>query len=242
MLYVRIAEGSANRKLTDRTDGKRDSTIWIVNPVGFATEAEGSPEARKGRTFSTCPTTCEHLPARFGGHKDGPNDCYADGPIVWTADKVPGEPWAEALGRIAVAAALGRIRLVRWAVVGDRGRTATDRKSSDAFLRRLQATLAPHGIPVIVYSHAWHGDRAPFLGANASCDTVEEIDAARALGWQPVMVAADVEAGKVLARIDGVRGFLCPEQQGRVDGCVGCSSAPLCARDRSGATLVLTSH
>lgn len=253
-LYIHIAKGSANRKLTglpttDAGNARKDGEVWVVNPVAVADEA---PAPSKGRTYDLCPLECIHLPSRFGGTADA--DCYADGPVLWTADRVDGIPAIDALLVLKEALESGRCSAIRWAVVGDLGRTKAERTLTSAFLTALQSNARRNGVPVIVYSHAWQGLPAPFAGANASCDTIEEVAEARALGWEPVMVAADEpDAARINDALNG-RSFVCPEMAGRADGCFagrtskstdrkacGGSRGPLCSRERR-STMVLLAH
>jgi len=260
-LYVHIAQGSANRKLTGlpvlpaiegvrkRPATQRDARIWVINPVAF-TEAEATTP-RKGRTYETCPLTCIHLPARFGG--DAEQDCYADGPSGWTADRVEGIPALEAQRMVANAISDGACEAIRYGVIGDYGRTVAERALSKAFLAALRITCNAAGIPLITYTHTWDDGRPAFdTAVNASCDTIEDARRAKTKGFQPVMVARDDEHVAEIKRELG--GFVCPEMAGRADGCFAGRTSrtegkracggdtPLCATERSGATMILLAH
>lgn len=253
MLYVHVAKGSANRKLTGlpETEGgnaRKDGAVWVINPVGHG---DAPPEARSGRTYDTCPLSCRHLPERFGGTADA--DCYADAPLLWTADKVGGIPALDALLMVRDAIEAGKCSAVRWAVVGDIGRAPSERQWTTSFLSALRITCESRGVPLIIYTHTWGAHGATWDPAvNASCDSVEAIHKARDLGYQPVYVARDAE--EAAAVIDEVGGFVCPEMADRASGCFAgrtsrsaeerkCGGAmPLCSIERRGATMVLLNH
>ncbi len=252
IMHIHIARGSQNRKLTGLplTEGgkaRKDARIWVVNPVGFGPDAS---TPRKGRTYELCPLDCVHLPTRFGGTADA--DCYADGPTLWTADRIPGIPTYEGFRILVEAMADGSCEAIRWAVVGDMGRTKSERTKSKMFLATLRHVASTFGVPVIEYTHAWKGEQAHSEASNASCDTLDEVQTARDLGWQPVYVAPDEATAREVARSHG--GFVCPEMVDRADGCFAgrttrsegrrtCGGkAPLCSVDRRQSLMVLINH
>ena len=166
--------------------------------------------------------------------------------MMWTADKYGDTPAQEALHEVRDALERGRIEAIRYGVIGDYGRTTEERALTTAFLAGLRILCDTHDVPLITYTHTWREmPTATNVEINASCDTVEEIEEARAKGFQPVFVAEDEEHAQEVAR--ETRGFVCPEMAGRASGCFGGDSpcakgTPLCAIDRKQSTMVLFKH
>lgn len=231
---IALQKGSGNAKLTG---GRRRDDVWTASPH------------RDGDAYGDCPTDCPMLPrsARDAAVIDGlpvsedwTGGCYTTGRVAWAAT-TNGEQTV--IGDLVATVIEEQPALFRYGVVGDYGRTADDRASTVGALIEIKES----GVPTITYTHAWRSiGEAPDPSFNASCDTVDDIEDARALGWQPTIVGpADADASRRLAREVG--GVVCPAVDDRrpdVKGCIGCGgpAGPLCSRDRSGAVVVFPAH
>lgn len=183
------------------------------------------------RPYSTCPTSCPLLPARFGGPVKGPH-CYADGPIEWTtrrhaADITPADAVAK-LGKIRPGT-----RYLRDRVMGD---VAMPDGSPDmTYLSEVAWVATAAGLIAYGYTHV-DTFTAPQVAAvaasgyvlNVSTGTVAEVERAVSLGMPVTYTGDDVADGDVIA---GRRVVTCPEQTGKVPDCSSCGGGrPLCAR------------
>lgn len=231
-LQVRLRKGSGNAKLTG---GRRLADVWIADPV--TDDEDRNP-------YGGCPDTCSMLP-RSEAEGRGldvatlpawTGGCYTTGRVAASGRSAPHMPLWSLVDEVASETP----RLVRFAETGDYGRTDEQWQETASMLLQVKKH-----VPTITYTHAWHGRQAPDPTFNASCDSADEVEAARALGWQPTLVGpADTEQSRALAK--SVRGIVCPaaDERSSVRGCVGCGgdSGPLCAADRGGAVVVFPAH
>lgn len=216
------------------------------------TDVSISPKSANGKTGpmptisrpieATCPTTCAFLPRQLGGN----GHCYANGRINGSAGvNAKDMTVSQAVARLAPATrpkarAANRHGLIRDRVVGDLIERGTQRDSTTervdmAYLLDVaevgrQVGLTPYG-----YTHAFDLMSAEDVITvkdsgyvlNASCDSVESLERAVALGMLTTYAGDDVNDGDVIA---GRRIITCPEQTGRVASCADCG---LCAKDRA---------
>lgn len=185
------------------------------------------PMTTTSRTHDSCPSACP-----FYG-----NGCYAEsgpggGPFSIAA-RMGTDDETGAVAAMVTDVPSGRP--VRWNVSGDIVRA--DGESLDhEFIALVDGYHAARPDSAgILYSHAWRGVRQPFanLNANASCESPADVEAARALGWQTVMVVGDeasVPKGKGWAR--------CPAETRKE---INCSTCMLCSKERS-STVVFVAH
>lgn len=203
-----------NLTLTARTTNRKLGTMAVTN-----------------RPYSTCPTSCPLLPARFGGPTKGAR-CYADGPIEWTTRRNAAD-----MSTADAVAKLGKIRpgtrYLRDRVMGDVA--LPDGTPDMAYLAAVAEVATTAGLVAYGYTHqTFTAAQVATVAAsgyvlNASCETASEVEAAVELGM-PVVIAGDAwQDGDMIA---GRRVTTCPEQLGKVADCASCG---LCARqDRKG--------
>jgi hypothetical protein len=117
-----------------------------------------------------------------------------------------------------------RVTVVRWHVSGDV--FDNDAPSVDYITAQVWACeqLDAVGVKSIGYTHGWAHDECQPLKKwfMASCDTADEVEHAKALGWMTVLsVNGD------MPEIVDTKLVLCPNQ--RTKGTVKCSDCMLCA-------------
>ena len=166
---------------------------------------------------STCPTTCAYLGA----------GCYAEhGRVGIATRQLAAAADGMALDDIAraEAAAIDRLsgsRPLRLHVVGD---CSTD-SAANIVSAAADRFTARQGAAVWTYTHAWRTvQRASWQGVSvrASCETLDDVTAARARGYSAAMVvnehpadgrAYDTAAGRVVPCPEQTRGTSCAECQ-----------------------------
>lgn len=182
------------------------------------------------RTLDTCPTECAFHPSKKGG-------CYATGRLFGLAEK-----HGKADSDAEILAELVRFTpprsAIRFNVTGD---VVLDDDVDFDHIEWLNdfARQRPDAKPIL-YSHAWRRlDPGWFdFPVNASCETVEDVRKARALGWQTVITVPYDDDPLLGTPIDDSMVVRCPaEYRTGVD----CATCQLCAKDRS-STVAFTTH
>lgn len=167
------------------------------------------------RTESTCPTDCTF-------YRSG---CYGTGRLWAYANKsAHGMTIEDATDAIRKASPNGA-RYFRDRVLGDIANP--DGTADIDYLLAIAAACDPVGVKPYGYTHTWRAMsredvdrvRASGYALNASCETTEDVQAAHALGLDPVLVNDNISEG---TRIAGRKVITCPEQTGRVPDCASC--------------------
>lgn len=195
------------------------------------TNKKTGPITATSRTQDSCPNAC---PFKGSG-------CYAEygpgGGVFRQTEKLGRDDELTVINEMVARVPVGDG--VRWNVSGDL--TLSDGETLDRdYVEAIDAfhSTRPDTWPIL-YSHAWRGQVMPFerVNANASCETLDEVAQARALGWQTVMTVPttdDIPEGREFVR--------CPAEYRTVNGKpVNCSTCKLCSKARS-TTVVFTVH
>lgn len=190
---------------------------------------------------TTCPTTCAFLPKPLGGN----GKCYANGRINGTVKKLATDLTVEAAAaRINKGKAKGA-RYIRDRVVGDIMQGPRDAQTVDlGYVNEVAALATATGLTAYGYTHAYDqlssvdvlAIAATGYVMNASCNTVEDIERAVALGMPTTYAGDDLIDGEMIA---GRRIVTCPAQT-RDD--VTCASCGLCAKPNRAATVRFLIH
>lgn len=184
-------------------------------------------------TGSNCPTHCKYHPlnnhkhkcytlkgnSRFHSMNNGGIDAEYLRASVLTlmADRKLGKQRAQ------------RITMIRFHVSGDVINAKTRLPDTDYINALLWAAETMHndGIMVLGYTHCWMYDEVQPLKRwfMASCDTIEDIHRARALGWMTT-----TEEKPNPESFDGIKLVSCPNQI--TDGNIKCIDCLLCSPSR----------
>lgn len=210
----------------------------VVISARSANEKTGPMPTISRPIEKTCPSTCPFLPKALGGN----GKCYANGRINGTVRKLASDMSLDAAEEKIRAGMKRDGKYLRDRVVGDvalpDGGVDVDYLLDVAELgRRL-------GLTAYGYTHAYDDFTPDQLLAvadsgyvlNASCNTVEDIERAVALGMPTTYAGDDLEDGEIVA---GRRIVTCPEQTGRVASCAECG---LCAKPNRAATVRFLIH
>tara|TARA_B100000131_G_scaffold168442_1_gene162785 strand:+ start:8774 stop:9436 length:663 start_codon:yes stop_codon:yes gene_type:complete len=167
--------------------------------------------------IETCPDTCS---LKTGG-------CYAWG--LWYL-KVLGRKISEEVFKlVSVEEALEKkaktARIARHRVAGD---IVNDVPGT---IEECE-TIARAGLTNIGYTHHWRAEEAQPLKEwfRASCQSMEEVEEARAMGWAVTLIVPDDAKKRTLS--NGDIGYLCPARigvEGKKD--INCNSCTLCRVD-----------
>lgn len=221
------------RPVTDQVQGNGNAT----HAVAVSTNGKLAPHRPSGkavaatyRTYASCPSTCAFLG----------NGCFAAGRIENVAHRYgdTGDGWA-----LKVAAGAPFEALMRHFVVGD---LLGDDDMPDVDYLQAAEWLAGKrpDIRAFGYTHTWRRPDVfpgivPGAVINASCETPEDIVAARAEGWDTVVTVPDEDAIVDVALEAGTPVVLCPAQR-RDD--VGCGDCGLCAKSGRAVTVAFITH
>ena len=205
-------EPSQNRKIISKKKN---------GPVVYATYRE---------IGSTCPNTCAFLPRKEGGKYSG--GCYYGNGYMKIqsnrAKKLRFDPveWVKSLPQGAY---------IRWNVGGDL--VGEDGKTYREAI--IQAHLARPDVKSWTYTHAWYEPDVtewaqqlpPNVTCAASCDSKEQIESAKTIGWKTQTIGynagADHFTDKTAREAKMLTGGLpCPAQ--RVE--IGCADCMACSR------------
>jgi len=193
----------------------------------IATAVELSANAKLGGISTTyagiqsCPTAC---PFKTTGA------CYAlSGPVgiqwrkTWSDQVTQKETaWAESK---AIRSLTGEHDL-RIHTAGDCSTDEAARIVADA----AEVHMSKHGKAAFTYTHAWRTVARESWGkvsVIASCETVEEIQQARARGYATAMVVQSYDKDTTYVK-EGAKIVPCPEITGRAESCKKCR---LCMQD-----------
>lgn len=194
---------------------------------------------------TTCPTTCAFLPKALGGN----GKCYANGRINGITKKFSADMSVSAIvAKINKGKAKGA-RYLRDRVVGDiiapgTARDATTEVADLDYVLAVADIAQQTGVTAFGYTHAYDllsdvdvlAIAASGYVMNASCNTVEDIERAVAMGLPTTYAGDDLADGDVIA---GRRILTCPEQTGKAPDCATCG---LCAKPNRAATIRFLLH
>lgn len=175
------------------------------------------------------------------------NGCYAEagytGCTTHRLNKAEGDNSPEAIAAQeaeAIDSLTGRMDL-RVHVVGDCKTNA----AATIVAKAMRKHRRKKGKSAYTYTHAWRTvDRSAWLGESvlASCETTNEVKAAKERGYAAALVVEKFEREKVY-EIDGVRVIPCPAQTSRELQCVDCQ---ICMRadklEKTGFTVAFEAH
>lgn len=190
---------------------------------------------------ATCPTTCAFLPKPLGGN----GKCYANGRINGTVAKLAADVTvSDAAAKINKGKAKDA-KYLRDRVVGDIMAGPREAQTVDlGYVFAVADLAAETDLIAYGYTHAYDqlsqtdvlAIAATGYVMNASCDTVEGLERAVALGMPTTYAGDDLVDGEVVA---GRRVITCPEQTGRVPDCATCG---LCAKPNRAVTVRFLMH
>lgn len=202
-----------------------------ANPVKLATAVERSKNIKTGIVHATYTTQLSCADCPLMGEA-----CYAEsGTAAMTTAAVnyvamlratehrtpsPEEIAAEEAFGIDTLSATLPLRLH---VVGDAKTDAAAAIIAAACERFIDRS--PNGARPWTYTHAWRDvSRASWgkVDVLASCDTLDQIPAARARGYVACATIAEMPASPVVRLASGGRGIVCPQQRGLTD-CANCT-------------------
>lgn len=182
------------------------------------------PMAATYRTVESCPTACFH-------HPDNGGTCYGATGHGGGVFRIASKYGVDHMGKVrALAGDLPANGMLRLNVVGDFLNDAGDLDVDYVDAVNDVARARPD-VTIIAYTHAWRRlspDLFDFV-VNASCETADDVDKARANGWQAVLVLADDDDPLIGARVADKRVIVCPEQRSDRVNCANCG---LCAKER----------
>lgn len=105
--------------------------------------------------------------------------------------------------------------------------------------------MRKHGKAAFTYTHAWRTVPRSAWGevsVLASCETIDEVNEAKALGYATSMVVSEYEKDTMYVK-DGVKIMPCPEITGKSESCQKCR---LCMRDgnlkKADVTIAFAAH
>lgn len=219
------------RRTVDR-EGTSPTSVTLKSANAKLKSRRGNRNvATTSRPRISCPTTCPFL--NGGG-------CYAAGRIDAHAARtgIYGTSWA---ADIIDHAPTGT--LLRHFVVGDL-LAPNGRLDPTVVLGSKMIAAARPDIDQFGYTHSWQRrdvspDLMPGTVLNASCETAEEVRAARAAGWDTVVTVVSPEAVEEMAQECGSPVVLCPAQ--RLPD-VGCGDCGLCAKGGRQVTVAFAAH
>lgn len=193
----------------------------IANAVELSQNAKLGGMSTTYAGIQSCPNTC---PFKTSGA------CYAQsGPvgIQWR------KTWSDHVTQLETARAEAKeIRGLtgehdlRLHTAGDCSTPEAARIVADA----AELHMRKHGKAAFTYTHAWRTVPRSAWGevsVLASCETPDEIEAAKARGYATAMVVQSYDKTTVYQK-DGVKILPCPEMTGKADSCKTCR---LCMRD-----------
>lgn len=194
---------------------------------------------------TTCPTTCAFLPKKLGGN----GLCYANGRIngitkKYSADMTVTDVAAKINAGKAKDARYIRDRVVGDIIAPDTARDAATETADVDYVLNMAEVARLTGLTAYGYTHAYDllsevdvlAIAASGYVLNASCNTVEDIERAVALGLPTTYAGDDLADGDVIA---GRRIVTCPEQTGKAPDCATCG---LCAKPNRAATVRFLIH
>lgn len=204
-------------------------TLRNLQVVPVSGNAKTGPIPVTYRPMSTCEPTCPLLPDKA----NGTGGCYGTGRIFAAAARYSRDVTrADVAERLAAAPA--DARYLRDRVVGDVITVDDDGTVTFdlAYVETIGALAADADLVAFGYSHAWRrmspADVAAVAASgyvlNASCETVDDVAEALALGLPATIASDTVDDGTI---IGGMRVVTCPAQT-RDD--VTCASCGLCAK------------
>ncbi len=204
---------------------------YTGNPAVAVETTENRKTGRVSATYvsqSSCPGNC---PLFHAG-------CYAEhGLPFMTTRRVNASPVSDpaeiARQEAAEIDKLTGLNLLRLHVVGD----ATTDQAASIIAEAAERYTARHGRPVWTYTHAWRDvDRDSFgpINVSASCESADDISAAKARGYSTVVIydigdrdkwhSATADRPFVMQDSHGQEHKIvpCPEQFGRAINCASC--------------------
>jgi hypothetical protein len=169
--------------------------------------------------IETCPDTCSL--------KDG--GCYAWG--LWylraLGRKIEANSFKNGVRSLkeALSDRLSSCKVARHRVAGD---VVGDIKPTIEECK----VIAQAGLTNIGYTHYWRAPEAQPLKEwfRASCQNMEEVKEARAMGWSVTLIVPDDTKKRILS--NGEKGYLCPARigvEGKKD--INCNTCTLCRVD-----------
>lgn len=214
------------------TPARAASSLPKVHLVQVSGNAKTGPIPVSTTEKASCPSTCPFL-----------SQCYADfGPLALHWNRIPerGMEWADFARKIA---ALPRGQLWRHNQAGDLPASPAGRLRAEALRALVRANKGRRGF---TYTH--HKLTAPNVAllreanaagftVNASCETVAQVDRARALGLPAVLVAPAVDKGATTP--DGHPLRNCPATQFENINCANCG---ICAKADRATVIVFPPH
>lgn len=216
---------SENKKLY----GKPGSPKWAGLPIAATSRKIGAQEG------GTCPTTCRFLPKDQGGN----GACYAAGGPQGFVHRRSGYDASDGGAYANFVKSLPQGYWIRLHVSGD---FALNGAPDWDYIRKVKNAHAERpDLTAWAYTHLWREMSAQTfadtnLTVRASCETPQEVEEAKRLGWQTVMVGRSDETRR--AWRDGeTRYALCPE----VAVGTACRYCGLCAKDND-LTIVFPAH